>query len=73
VPLALSRTGTGRVALQWDAVAHPMLLVRDANTGQIISFARGGRVELPASHAELSVGFSNGVRSSELRVAVPSR
>ncbi len=73
VPLSVTRTGGGRVALQWDAARHPMLLVRDGGTGQIISFARGGRIELPATYHELSVGFSNGVRSSELRVPVPSR
>ena len=50
-----------------------MLLVRDGATGQVISFARGGSIQLPAGHAELSVGFSNGVGSSEMRVAVPSR
>ena len=50
-----------------------MLIVRDATTGQIISFARGGSVQLPSRHPELSVSFSNGVQSSEVRVAVPSR
>jgi hypothetical protein len=72
-PLSVSRTGAGRVQLEWDVTKHPMLLVRDGATGQIISFARGGRIDLPASSQELSVGFSNGVRSSELRVPVPSR
>ncbi len=73
VPLAVRRTATGQLALQWDAVAHPMLLVRDGSTGQVLSFARGGNLELPAGHPELSVGFSNGVQSSEIRVPVPSR
>jgi hypothetical protein len=72
-PIAVRRTSPGTVSLQWDVAAHPMLLVRDAATGQVISFARGGSVQLPAEHQELSVGFSNGVRSSEMRIAVPSR
>jgi hypothetical protein len=72
-PVAVRRTATGQVALQWDAATHPMLLVRDGTTGQIISFARGGSVQLPGKHQELSVGFSNGVRSTEMRVVVPSR
>jgi hypothetical protein len=72
-PLAVRRIANGQVALQWDAAVHPMLLVRDGATGQIISFARGGSAQLPAGHQELSVGFSNGVRSSDMRVAVPSR
>ena len=72
-PISVRRTGTGEVALQWDAAAHPMLLVRDGVTGQVISFARGGTVQLPALHQELSVGFSNGVQSSEMRITVPAR
>ena len=72
-PISVRRTGTGEVALQWDAAAHPMLLVRDGVTGQVISFARGGSVQLPARHQELSIGFSNGVQSREMRVAVPAR
>jgi hypothetical protein len=72
-PVSVTRTGGDRLQLKWDVTKHPMLLVRDGGTGQIISFARGGRIDLPATYRELSVGFSNGVRSSELRVPVPSR
>ena len=73
VPLAVGRTGTGAVSLTWDAAAHPMLLVRDGATGQVLSFARGGSIQLPAGPTALSVGFSNGIQSSEMRVAVPTR
>ena len=72
-PVTVSREADGRIALRWDAVRHPMLLVRDGNTGQIVSFARGGSVQLPADHRTLSVGFSNRVQSAEVRVAVPAR
>ena len=72
-PVALSRASDGRIALRWDAAAHPMLLVRDGSTGQIISFARGGSVQLPSGPSQLSVSFSNRVRSGEVRVAVPGR
>jgi hypothetical protein len=72
-PVTLSRTSTGAISLRWDAAAHPMLLVRDAATGQVVSFARGGSAQLPVGHQALSVGFSNGVRSRDVRVTVPSR
>ncbi len=72
-PVAVGRTADGRVSLQWDAAAHPMLLVRDGATGQIMSFARGGHIELPAATSQLSVAFSNRVQSGEVRVAVPAR
>jgi hypothetical protein len=72
-PVSVTRTAGNRVELKWDATRHPMLMVRDGGTGQIISFARGGRIDLPAASQQLSVGFSNGVRSRELRVPVPPR
>jgi hypothetical protein len=73
MPVTMRRTTDGRIAMQWDPASHPMLLVRDGDTGQIISFARGGSVELPGGHSRLSVAFSNRVQSGELRVAVPPR
>lgn len=72
-PVSVRRSTDGGVALDWDVAAHPMLLVRDGATGQIMSFARGGRIHLPAGHSQLSVSFSNRVQSSEMRVAVPAR
>jgi len=73
VSVTMRRTAGGRIAMQWDAAAHPMLLVRDGATGQVISFARGGSVELPGEHSQLSVAFSNRVQSGEMRIAVPAR
>ena len=40
------RVAPGRVALRWDASRTPMVVVRDPRTGQILSFARGGRAEV---------------------------
>lgn len=66
-----TRTGAGRVSLQWDATAHPMLMVRDAATGQVLSFARGGQADLITDRSELDVQLSNGVAGRSMRVAVP--
>lgn len=63
----LSNGGTG---IQWDASAHPMVMVRDAGTGEVLSFARGGSVQLPASRREVDLVVSNGVTSSVRRVPV---
>jgi hypothetical protein len=45
-----------------------MALVRDAHTGRILSFARGGFVRLGAPATDLIVTVSNGVRSTTERV-----
>lgn len=58
----------GGVSLQWDAVAHPMVMVRDARSGQVLSFARGGSVTVPATGADLELVASDGVRSRTLDV-----
>ena len=61
----------GKVSLQWDAAAHPMLLVRDPATGQVLSFARGGKAELVTDRTDLDVQLSNGIAGRSVRVAVP--
>ena len=67
---AASREGGERVRLRWDAGAYPMALVRDAATGDILSFARGGDVALVGEAAALDITFSDGVRSRKERATV---
>jgi hypothetical protein len=58
----------GGVSMQWDVAAHPMVMVRDARSGEILSFSRGGRVTVPAT-GDLELVASDGVRSKTLEVA----
>jgi hypothetical protein len=60
---AATREAGERIRLRWDAATYPMALVRDAATGDILSFARGGDVALAGDAAALDVTFSDGVRS----------
>ena len=53
-----------RVEMTWDARAFPMALVRDAGTGEVLSFARGGAAHLPIASGEVEVILSDGIRSS---------
>jgi hypothetical protein len=69
----VSRTGPGRVLLRWDASRTPMVVVRDPRTGEVLSFARGGRAEVLTDGAELVLGLSDRVRSTDARVRVPGR
>jgi hypothetical protein len=68
-----TRLGGGRVGLRWDASAHPMLMVRDPVTGEVLSFARGGRSEIVTDRGELDLQLSTGVRGRSIRLALPRR
>lgn len=59
----LTRDAQGRGVVRWDAARFPMVLIRDAASGQILSFARGGEVRLPATASRLRLTASDGVRS----------
>jgi len=69
--LQATSLGGGRVALSWDAVRHPVVMVRDPATGQVISFARGGRSEVITDRPDLDVQLSNGVTGRAMRITVP--
>jgi hypothetical protein len=69
----VTRGGAGRIALRWDANKAPMIMVRDPVTGDVLSFARGGRAEVATDRDELSLTVSDRVRSRELRVRAQSR
>jgi hypothetical protein len=60
----------GRVALNWDAAANPMVMVRDPESGQVLAFVRGGDAEVFTSKAEVDLVLSNGVNSRVKRVRV---
>jgi hypothetical protein len=64
------RVGGGRVSLRWDARAHPMVMVRDAETGEVLSLARGGDAELSTLKGQVDLVMSDGVKSRVKRVAV---
>jgi hypothetical protein len=65
----LRRTGAGKVSLRWDHRAYPMVMIRDAETGEIMSLADGGNIELPTSKG-VDLVLSDGVRSVVKRVPV---
>lgn len=71
-PLAAEarRVGGGQVGVQWDARAHPMVMIRDAETGEVLSFARGGSAQIPSFKREVDLVLSDGVKSRLKRVPV---
>jgi hypothetical protein len=70
VSIEARRIAPGQVALRWDAVSHPMVMVRDAATGEILSLARGGAAEVFTERTNLDLVVSNRVQSRPMRVVV---
>ncbi|MGH7509980.1 MAG: zinc-dependent metalloprotease family protein [Gemmatimonadales bacterium] len=66
----IRRAAAGRVALQWNARAHPMVMVRHPRTGEVLSLARGGKVQLSTTAGEVDLVFSDGVKSRIERTEV---
>jgi hypothetical protein len=61
---------TARV--RWNANAFPAVMIRDADTGDVLSFARGGNATIATgSSASLELLYSNRIRSR--RVVMPLR
>ncbi len=69
---ALERNGAD-VSLRWNSAQHPMVMVKDPATGEVIGFGRNGSLPLTTRSGELEIHFSNGVRSSSRRKQVSSR
>ena len=60
----------GAVRLKWDAAVHPMIMVRDPDTGEVLSFARGGNARVWTSKGAVDLELSDGVQSQRLRSAI---
>jgi hypothetical protein len=58
------------VVLQWNGSVHPTIMVRDPDTGEVLSFARGGNARVWTSKGELDLELSDGVKSQRLRLAI---
>jgi hypothetical protein len=68
--IEVRRVTGNKVALRWDNRVHPMVMVRDSDSGEVLSFARSGDVELPVRKGKLDVLLSDGVRSRFKRLQV---
>jgi hypothetical protein len=66
----VAKREAGTVALEWNASAHPMIMVRDPDTGEVLSFARAGKARVWTTKGSLDLVASDGVRSEAKRVTV---
>jgi hypothetical protein len=69
----VARREAGGVALKWNAAANPMVMVRDPDTGEVLSFARGGVAQVQTGKGEIDLDVSDGVRSHRVRLAINRR
>jgi hypothetical protein len=64
------RQEAGAVALEWNTSARRMIMVRDPDTGEVLSFARGGKARVRTTKGTLDLVVSDGVQSEAKRVTV---
>jgi len=53
-----------RAEIHWDAVAHPVVMLRDTKTGEVRGFLRGGDATIEDVPDSLELQFSDGVKSN---------
>jgi hypothetical protein len=71
--LSIAAVGGNWVRIEWNAAAWPMIMVRDSDNGEVLSFARGGSVNLPTLRSDLELIRSDGVHSVSTLVHVAGR
>ena len=49
--------------IHWDAIAHPVLMLRDSRTGEVRGFLRGGDATIEDVPDNLEIQLSDGVKS----------
>ncbi|HLK02978.1 MAG TPA: IPT/TIG domain-containing protein [Candidatus Acidoferrum sp.] len=59
----VSDLGGRRAEVHWDATSHPVLMLRDAKTGEVRGFLRGGDATIEDVPDSLELQLSDGVRS----------
>jgi hypothetical protein len=67
----VARANAAQVRVRWNAVRYPMVMVRDATTGQVLSFARGGTATLWSGASRFQLEFSDGVQTMMVRQIRP--
>jgi hypothetical protein len=65
---AAQRTAAGRVRVTWNASRARLAMIRDARTGQILSFDRRGDVDVRTTSDDIEVTLSDGVKSTRSRI-----
>lgn len=62
---AVNRVAATRAEVTWNPAAYPMVVVRDADTGEVLTLGRSGRVQVAPGSSRVELEFSNGLRTVE--------
>jgi hypothetical protein len=68
---AVEQAGSDRVRVRWDATTYPLVVVRDPQTGAILSLARGGTATVYTGNPDVDLLFSDGVHTVGSRELTP--
>ena len=63
-PSAIAKRVGGAALITWNAQRYPLVVVRDAKTGEVLSFARGGAATIESAASALELTLSDGVGST---------
>jgi len=66
----LRRLDGNRILLEWDSQATPLVVVRDADSGEILSLARSGRVEIVTDARAVELHLSDGARTNRRALSI---
>jgi hypothetical protein len=68
----LSDLAGRRAEIHWDAIAHPVVMLRDTKTGEVRGFLRGGDATIEEAPDAMEIQLSDGVKSSLVTRVRPS-
>jgi len=60
-----------KMQFTWDATQSPMVMLRDAKTGEVRGFLRGGSAEIEDAPDDMEVQFSDGIHSTAVEYQRP--
>ncbi len=61
-----------KMQFSWDAARSPMVMLRDAKTGEVRGFLSGGNATIEDAPDDLEVQFSDGIHSEAVRYQRPA-
>jgi hypothetical protein len=62
------RTAPGRIRVTWNPASARIAMIRDARSGQVLSFSRTGSVDVRTASDDIEVTLSDGVKSIRSRI-----
>lgn len=63
-----TRLGGNRIELRWDAARYPMMVIREAASGDVLGIARGGVATVTTRGGALTLIMSAGLRSETISI-----